>query len=346
ASHTFSAPHIMSPDHMPPDATPQARPAAPVLQAAVLSAVQQAAEAAVRRERSAHLSFGSASSDVNISRDVQTAQGWWLGSNEAGPSDKTLEVARLDDDGDHTLALLVNYAVQSSILNESVTPSGGRAISADLGGAAMARVEGQYPGAVSLFLTGAAGDQAPTFVANRYTLDRRGGLGRVDLGEKGFALVDLLGERLADDADRAAETASPTRAPPRLEVINRQMRLHGQARPAKIRDLHATRAYDFGVAPDVNAPFSIFLLGDVAIVGVQVELSVTAGERIRRMSPFPHTMVVTMVNGAAKYMPDKDSYDRITYEAMNSSFAKGSAETFCAQIVQALNALQIATPQR
>jgi hypothetical protein len=38
------------------------------------------------------------------------------------------------------------------------------------------------------------------------------------------------------------------------------------------------------------------------------------------------TLVMTMVNGASKYMADKESYDNMTYESMNSPFGKGSAD--------------------
>jgi neutral ceramidase len=43
-----------------------------------------------------------------------------------------------------------------------------------------------------------------------------------------------------------------------------------------------------------------------------------------------------MVNGAAKYMPDAAAYDKITYEAMNSSYARGSAEALSDAILRAL----------
>ena len=41
---------------------------------------------------------------------------------------------------------------------------------------------------------------------------------------------------------------------------------------------------------------------------------------------YPLARVVTLFDGGAKYMADADSYDRITYEAMNSPFGKGAAE--------------------
>lgn len=37
-------------------------------------------------------------------------------------------------------------------------------------------------------------------------------------------------------------------------------------------------------------------------------------------------MIATMINGGQKYMVDEKSYDNYTYEAMNSMFARGSAE--------------------
>lgn len=67
-------------------------------------------------------------------------------------------------------------------------------------------------------------------------------------------------------------------------------------------------------------------IGDIAIVGLQAELAASAGAQLKANSPFPHTMVVTMVDGGAKYMPDAQSYERFTYEARNSRYARGAAE--------------------
>jgi hypothetical protein len=77
-------------------------------------------------------------------------------------------------------------------------------------------------------------------------------------------------------------------------------------------------------------------IGDIALVGVQAELSASTGAQIKARSPFPHTIVLTMVDGAAKYMPDAASYDRFTYEARNSRYAQGSAEAMVSRIVDML----------
>lgn len=43
----------------------------------------------------------------------------------------------------------------------------------------------------------------------------------------------------------------------------------------------------------------------------------------------------------SKVYADQISYDRITYEAMNSKFAKGSAEMLTEQIVKTLENIKI-----
>jgi hypothetical protein len=52
------------------------------------------------------------------------------------------------------------------------------------------------------------------------------------------------------------------------------------------------------------------------------------------------TIVMTMVNGGAKYMADAESYDKITYAAMNSRYAKGAAELVSSRILQLLAGLR------
>lgn len=49
---------------------------------------------------------------------------------------------------------------------------------------------------------------------------------------------------------------------------------------------------------------------------------------------------MTLVNGAAKYMADENSYDKFTYEARNSQYAKGSAEYVEDKILSMLETLK------
>ncbi|MCX4405599.1 MULTISPECIES: hypothetical protein [unclassified Streptomyces] len=72
---------------------------------------------------------------------------------------------------------------------------------------------------------------------------------------------------------------------------------------------------------------------------MQAKLNARTGLDIRAASPFPATCVVTMTNGSAKYWADAMSYDRITYEAMNSRYARGAAAKVAERISELLRSL-------
>lgn len=73
--------------------------------------------------------------------------------------------------------------------------------------------------------------------------------------------------------------------------------------------------------------------GSRQIAARQVEqLAVSTGMAIKAGSPVENTVVMGLVNGAAKYMAAADAYDRFTYEAMNSFYTKGSAEALADRI--------------
>lgn len=337
ASHTFSAPHVLPPDRVPESE----RKKNELLAAAVDTAVARAAHEAARTRGPARTGFGRGICRVGVQRDVPTPHGWWLGADDAGPTDDSVGVLRIDRPDGRPVAILVNHAVQPSVMNGSVTRSGERRITADLAGATAERIERRYgDGTVALFLIGAAGDQAPYLTAVRTTVTDDGALLRTDVHDDGFALVELLGERLADEAVRVAERICTTAAVPPLRVLHDRVKVPAQVPPAGLHALHPTKEYDFTPAGDTEAPIVVARVGDAVLACVQAELNAGTGLDIRAASPFPATCVVTMTNGAAKYLADAMSYDRITYEAMNSRYARGAAERVAERISELLRSLR------
>lgn len=162
-THCFSAPHVQA-------STSSAGAAAYVQN--IVAATKSAVADAVKGLQDAQVGYGSGKSDVNVNRNVLTADGHWLGVNEQLPSDKGVYVARFDDLDGNPIAVLANYNVQSCVMQDSVMADGTLPITADLAGAAVAHVETQYPGAVGFWLVGACGDQFPAYRAKRYTIDK------------------------------------------------------------------------------------------------------------------------------------------------------------------------------
>lgn len=337
-THTFSAPHVRTPEHL----APEERPRNERLADAYVSAVREAASRAAGTAVEATLSWGSASADVNVNRDVETPGGWWLGANPEGFSDHDVRVlvARRASD-DSPLAVAFSCDVQSSVLDRSRTPDGRRLVSGDLAGVATARIERELPGCVALFVVGCAGDQAPTEQAVTQEVMSSGEVVRHDAHEAGFDMAERLGARLAQAAIGALPQAVPF-ACGHVCATSHPLTCPGQQR-ADFATLAPHRTYEYLPAEPVTTTVSVLELGELVLVGVEPELPSVLGSRIRRevasVGQGPAD-ILTMVNGGAKYLPDFGAYDKITYEAMNSGFARGSDEILARDVLASVAAVR------
>jgi len=329
-THTFSAPHVRA---------TSTSPAAAQYVQQITKAAATATAAAVKGLRSARVGFGTGTCDVNVNRDVRTADGWWIGTGETGSSGKSVGVTRLDDlDGD-PIAVLINYSVQSSVMMESVMAGGDLPITADLAGAAVQHVEKQYDGAaVGFFLVGSCGDQSPAFRSKRYTIDKDRKWAQVDAQDAGWLLLTVQGERLGTEAVRVSETirtsgggsdsaVRPSPTPSRSARWSRGTRRGRRRRTTSLRTARPT--YRSGSSRSATA----------CSWGWSRNCPPTA-LAIKKHSPFPHTAVLSMLEGGSKNMAEAQSYARITYEAMDSPYAQGSAETVAAKIGAMLHSLR------
>lgn len=333
AGHSFATPHVFVGGHIPADIDLARNDA---MRKAFDAAIRTAATQAASSWEPARLGFGAGTSRVSVNRDVPTPYGWWLGANDAGFVDPFLGVMRVDNRNGKPLAILMNVAVQPSVMDGSQLAAGGKSISADLAGAAARRVEAHYPGAVALFISGAAGDQSPYLQANRHVIGDDGVVGRVDLHEAGFTMLDLLGERLAADVVAVASSIE-TRSAPTLQIVHEHFTLQGVDFSPRNAPVGPVTAFQYRMGAKIDEPAVLIQIGSIAFVGVRPELAASIGSRIRAGSPYPHTIVGTMVDGGAKYLPDAQrSYERFTYEARSSPYAPGTAEELADAIARRL----------
>jgi hypothetical protein len=260
-----------------------------------------------------------------------------LGVNGLGPTDPWVGVIRIETLDGSVIAVIANHAVQSSVMNGARGTDGGLLVSDDLAGHAMRLVENQFPGSVAMFLPGAAGDQAPLLTAVRSVMELDGNAEQRDAGANGQLLAMLLGERLGGEIIRVVARLGEQRkqltdgtdlldGSRALGVIRSTVEVPTQEAPTSFRALRPTRFPRFVSVGTELIPVTGIRLGSTLILGVQPELTVNTGVGLRQASPAPRTLVATMVDGAAKYMADELAYERGTYEAMNSRFARGSAE--------------------
>lgn len=304
---------------------------------ALSKAASEAAEAAVASFGDAKLGCGLGHSNVNINRDVKTPFGWWVNLNPEGFSDKEMSILRIDNTEGQTVAVVVNYALKPCAIDNSQRREDKRLISSDVPGLASTLVEAQTS-AVCLFLMGAAGDQVPREMTILDEVAEDGSVRCIDLGvENGLAIVQRLGTELAGDICRAfdaieclpcsteihpARTSAPCTTKQRMQM---RPRLEGEFVPE-----HETR---------IEA--EMIALGGVAFVAAKPEINAITGWQLKKRSPFPMTLLLTMTNGEMKYMPDKASYEKLTWESQSSMLMPGAAETWLNAVIDALNKMNV-----
>jgi hypothetical protein len=127
--------------------------------------------------------YGLGHSDLATHRDLwdETSRQFVCGYNPSGPTDGTLQLARVDDQAGKTLAIVVNYACHPTTLAWDNT-----LISPDYVGAMRELVEDAH-GCLCVFLQGAAGDLGPRegYVGDCRVADRNG-------RQLGYAVLSTL----------------------------------------------------------------------------------------------------------------------------------------------------------
>lgn len=339
-THTFSAPHLL-PDHLleTEEKKEKKRKYAESLIRASLEAVNQA----MCNLQTVTVRLGSGYCDINTNRDIKLKDGWWIGENGLGLCDHRVSVLQFDNEKNEAVAVVFHYSIQSSVLDGSYLSAGGKAVTPDVAGIASDYVEKNFTSGtpVALFLLGAAGDQAPVERAVSETFVE-GMRIRKDRQEEGFTICERLGGQLGETVCHIAEELKKEDVlkTERLDFGKISFHVPGKEMERELKKLHPVKNMEYKATEDVEIEVEILAMGNLALVGVKPELNCISAAALRTCSAYPYTLVCTMVNGASKYMADRDSYDRFTYEAMNSPFGKGAAEILVKQTLGLLETMK------
>jgi neutral ceramidase len=273
---------------------PKERASVPASEAAVVKVTNQqrwaiyaqaqllaAADEALAHMQSAAVGIGYAESYINVNRNAvynKTANGKTsevvaLGFNPTGPSDKTVAAMRFNDDSGKPLAFIVNYAVHGTVMHANTNLNGKTGISADIPGMISSYLEQKYPGAVAVWLSGAAGDQAPLFQNQMLTRNPLTG----ELDESFSNSYDML-KYLSRIHFADVETALS-----RISRFEHNVQVNYDYRDANIP---AKAGGDYGIS------LQLLRIGEIALVGFPGELFSTLGKDIKQGSALKHTIVV------------------------------------------------------
>ncbi|MFB0613709.1 neutral/alkaline non-lysosomal ceramidase N-terminal domain-containing protein [Aurantiacibacter poecillastricola] len=329
ATHTHSAPFGGNDDY----------------EESLFEALQQAAA----RLQPARMAFGSGQSWINVNRSIIHPENrrWWEGPDYEGPSDKTVDVLRLETLEGEPIAVYYNYAVHPVVTGNLDMISG------DIPGAASAYLEASMgDDAVALWSSGASGDQNPIFFNQTYELRQiriddyasrgedisnampPGGQGldrdnpRVQLLLQQQKQVNsALGLMLAEEVLRVMR--SELQRPEEQAVIAGASKVVSCPGRRRLDSGRAGYAGTYEDADPVDIRLSMLRIGDVYIGGVDAEIFNLIAQRLKARSPHANTLMATLTNGTARsgYIPNDEAFAQNTFEVVSSRLKPGCAET-------------------
>ncbi|MFN8636042.1 MAG: neutral/alkaline non-lysosomal ceramidase N-terminal domain-containing protein [Chloroflexota bacterium] len=317
-----------------------------------------------RDMRPARIAAGIGHSEVALNRRMwhPGQQRIVLGRNYGGFVDHDLLVARIDDEHERPIAVLVNYACHPTIMahgNSLITP--------DFPGPLRRTVEANV-GGLCLFLQGCAGDRHPreTFSSKGADYRKVGTLLGLEAAKVAVGLTTLpKEERLVEVLESGAElgiyeetpgpepdgavravtsivelplidlptlaeaeadlaTKAEALAEARRSGDDREIRRRGYVAKRAGMQLHNVRQFD-GRAT-ARTELQAFKIGCLTLVAMPGEPFAEVGVEIRRRSPAAVTMVSGYSNGEIGYIPMKSDYKNGGYGVWNSAMAPGAAE--------------------
>ena len=269
----------------------------------VEDAATEALALALKNLQSARVGAGTGYANVNVNRIAQMADGaWWLGYTPDAPSDKTVAVVKIETAAREPLAILFNYGVHGTGMGME-----NYIISADVPGAVSRWVEQHFDDkVVAPFTSGAAGDQCPIY----------------DRQPKNFDGVMAIGRILGEEVIRVAAGIETT---PRGAIGAAQRVVTCPGRKF-VRGPHGRKDGHFEDAPPVDIRLSLLRINNIALAGVSGEVLTMIGQKFKKASGLPSTIMVTHCNGSSGYLPDDAAYAHVGYEIQTTTVAPGCAE--------------------
>ena len=316
---------------------------------AVEESILRSLRESVSRLQPARVAWGTGVSFINVNRDRVDpgTNRWWEGPNYQGTSDKTVAVVRIETPAGKPIAVYYNYAVHGVITGTLDMISG------DIPGAASRYLEESLgEDAVALWTSGAAGDQNPIYFNQTYELRdiriadyaKRGEdiSNAMPPGGRGMDRSNPKVKRLMDQQKRMNETLGQMLGEEVLHVMREGLEkssgdttLHGAQAvvtcPARQRTDQGRAGFEgkYVDSGDVSIGLGALRIGDIYVGAVDAEVYNGIAQRLKRESPFKHTLMATLTNGMAQtgYIPSDEAFGRNVFTVLSSRLKPGCAES-------------------
>jgi hypothetical protein len=245
-------------------------------------------KAAKASKKPAKIGYGTGECFININRiqeyrvkapddSVKVICG--EGINGKRPVNHSVYVVKIEDLEGKPLGFFINYAVHGTVMFGSDAGNGTTVISGDIGGNISQAVEKEFPGSITVWSSGAAGDINPILRTElSYPDPATGGSKRVkikNIDDSSLMLDYLVGNHLAVVR----------------EVIAGINHTEEDSTIAAIENFSITPSRKEREAP-YKIRMHLIRIGETAIMGINGELYTSHGLKIQEASPLKNTIVV------------------------------------------------------
>ena len=296
----------------------------------------------------ARIGYGTGVSYINVNRNIidpQTKR-WWEGPNYDGVSDKTVAVVKFETLAGDPIAVYYNYAMHGVTVGQLDLVSG------DAPGTTSKYIEDSFDDKiVALWSSGAAGDQNPIYFQQTFDLRdirikdyaKRGidisnamppggqGLNKKDptvikLMNQQKQMIVSMGQFLGEEVMHVMRGMDRMQSSAQIDGRQKTVSCPGRERTDTGR---AGFPGTYKDADPVDIRLGLLKIGDVMIGGVNAEVFNSIVRRLKKESPYAHTMMATLTNGSARsgYIPNDEAYGMYTFEVVSSRLKPGCAET-------------------
>ena len=348
-THSFAGPHLFPPPK--PGEAPRPGPGGRVRTledlargAKLLDCYYAALEDACRRAaaslQDAVAGCSTGISATTVSRNIETNEGWWLGTGSDQPCDQTISLLRIDTTDGKPLAALFVFGIRSDVMFKVRGEDGGAVVSSDLCGGACTYLEEEFgEDFTALFLCGAACDQEPLLKGVCNELDKDGNLVEKNFGVKmASAMLESQSARLGCDVLNVWRSVPQLHDVPEIKMGSAPCVCATKV-CGETSKLKPARGLTFEAAGEMNQTVSGMVIGDFILAGFQPEMGGTTSVQIRQAFPDATAAMAIMVNGSGKCLPDESAYAACMYQSQNTPFMPGSAEKLRDAAVALLNEL-------
>nr|WP_272918867.1 neutral/alkaline non-lysosomal ceramidase N-terminal domain-containing protein [Vibrio eleionomae] len=309
ATHDHSAPRVgnVSPGALAHDGNSATNKWSEWLYDTMVSSLKTA------EKKAQYAKFGIAKGmvDINVNRDLYTSQGWKIGFNPDGPSDKTVWVMKFDNLQDQPIAIVSNYAVHS------VVTIGTNQISGDLAESATDYVEKQVGNeVVSLWTLSSVADQNPRIFNPQQNKSDP---------STAWEAMKAQGMLVGDEIIRTSNNIK--NMTPDL-TISAQEKVIQCPTKRGVSDMDNINQKDVS---NVSLRLELMMLNQTALTGVSGEVVTNIAKRLEQSSPVKNTLLFSLANDRIGYIPDDAAYDRPIFEVNGSPMQRGCAENAIVQ---------------